>query len=135
MIMKLINSKNDLYDISLVRWAVVGSTTTVVDYLIFINLYDATGSILGSNLVASVFATSLNYLAHHNWTFKSNQQHLNSGIKYLLNTSFWLIVSSLIIKSLLVAGIDPKVAKLVPLIFSVPINYFVLDKLVFGKKV
>ena len=133
--MKLINSKNDLYDISLVRWAVVGSTTTVVDYLIFINLYDATGSILGSNLVASVFATSLNYLAHHNWTFKSNQQHLNSGIKYLLNTSFWLIVSSLIIKSLLVAGIDPKVAKLVPLIFSVPINYFVLDKLVFGKKV
>ena len=133
--MKLINSKNDLYDISLVRWAVVGSTTTVVDYLIFINLYDATSSILGSNLVASVFATSLNYLAHHNWTFKSNQQHLNSGIKYLLNTSFWLIVSSLIIKSLLVAGIDPKVAKLVPLIFSVPINYFVLDKLVFGKKV
>lgn len=133
--MKLINSKNDFYDISLVRWVVVGSTTTVVDYLIFINLYDATGSILGSNLVASVFATSLNYLAHHNWTFKSNQQHLNSGIKYLLNTSFWLIVSSLIIKSLLVAGIDPKVAKLVPLIFIVPINYFVLDKLVFGKKV
>ena len=135
MIVKLINSKNDFYDISLVRWVVVGSTTTVVDYLIFINLYDATGSIFGSNLVASVFATSLNYLAHHNWTFKSNQQHLNSGIKYLLNTSFWLIVSSLIIKSLLVAGIDPKVAKLVPLIFIVPINYFVLDKLVFGKKV
>jgi putative flippase GtrA len=131
---KLINSKNDFYDISLVRWAIVGSTTTVVDYSIFISLCDATGSIFGSNLVASVLAALLNYLAHHNWTFKSNQQHLNSGVKYLLNISFWLIVSSLIIKSLLVVGIDPKVSKLIPLIFSVPINYLVLNKLVFGKK-
>ena len=32
------------------------------------------------------------------------------------------------------SDIDPKVAKLVPLVLIVPINYFVLNKLVFKKK-
>ena len=52
-----------------------------------------------------------------------------------MNLSFWWIVSSLIIKSLLEIGIDPKFAKLVPLVFIVPVNYFVLNKIVFRKKV
>ena len=50
-----------------------------------------------------------------------------------MNLSFWWLTSSALIKSLVVLGVDPRVAKLVPLVFVVPINYFVLNKLVFKK--
>ena len=122
------------FDRSMLRWAAVGITTTAIDYVIFIALYGSTSSVFGSNLIASIFATSFNYLTHHRWTFKSDQQHVNTGVKYLLNLSFWWIVSSSIIKTLIAIGVDPKLAKLVPLILIVPVNYFVLNKIVFKKK-
>ena len=125
---------NKFFEISTIRWAVVGITTTVIDFLIFINLYSSTNSVFGSNLIASAIATSFNYLTHHRWTFKSDQQHLYSGLKYLMNLSFWWIVSSSIIQSLLLIGFDPRFAKLVPLMFIVPVNYFVLNRIVFRKK-
>ena len=127
--------KDRYFDRSMLRWAAVGITTTAIDYVIFITLYGSTSSVFGSNLIASIFATSFNYLTHHRWTFKSNQQHVNAGVKYLLNLSFWWIVSSSIIKTLIAIGVDPKLAKLVPLILIVPINYFVLNKIVFKKKI
>ena len=125
--------KNSYFDRSMLRWAAVGVTTTAIDYLIFITLYGQTNSVFGANLVAAIVATTFNYLTHHRWTFKSNQQHSRSGIKYLMNLSFWWLTSSALIKSLVVLGVDPRVAKLVPLVFVVPINYFVLNKLVFKK--
>ena len=118
----------------MLRWAAVGVSTTAIDYLIFITLYGQSNSVFGANLIAAIFATTFNYSFHHKWTFKSNQQHSTSGIKYLLNLSFWWIVSSSIIKSLLDLGVDPKFAKLVPFILIVPVNYFVLNKIVFKKK-
>ena len=119
---------------SLIRWAVVGTTTTAIDYIIFIALYMPTKSVFGANLVAAITATTFNYLMHHKWTFRSNQQHTISGVKYLVNLSFWWLTSSLIIESLIAVGIDARVAKLVPLIFTVPVNYFVLNRIVFSKK-
>ena len=119
---------------SLIRWAVVGTTTTAIDYLIFIALYMPTKSVFGANLFAAITATTFNYLMHHKWTFRSNQQHTISGVKYLVNLSFWWLISSLIITSLIAVGIDPRIAKLVPLIFIVPVNYFVLNRIVFSKK-
>ena len=130
---KIKKLKDKYFDRSMLRWATVGTGTTVIDYLIFIMLYGPTNSIFGANLIAAIVATSFNYLTHHRWTFKSNQQHSRSGIKYLVNLSFWWLTSSAIIKSLVVLGVDPRVAKLVPLVFVVPINYFVLNKLVFKK--
>jgi putative flippase GtrA len=126
--------KDKYFDPSMIRWALVGVTTTVIDYLIFITLNGPTNSIFGANLVAAIVATTFNYLTHHRWTFKSNQNHSRSGLKYLLNLSFWWLTSSTIIKSLVVVGVDPRIAKLVPLIFIVPVNYFVLNRLVFKKK-
>jgi putative flippase GtrA len=76
----------------------------------------------------------MNYFAHHRWTFKSVQNHSRSGIKYLLNLIFWWLVSTSVIKALVVLNIDPKIAKLAPLILIVPINYFVLNYVVFKKK-
>ena len=125
--------KDKHFDRSMLRWAAVGTSTTVIDYMIFIMLYGPTNSVFGANLIAAIAATLFNYLTHHRWTFNSNQQHSRSGIKYLINLSFWWLTSSAIIKSLVVSGVDPRVAKLVPLVFVVPINYFVLNKLVFKK--
>ena len=127
--------KDKYFERSTLRWAAVGITTTVIDYAIFIILYGATNSVFGSNLLAATAATTFNYLTHHRWTFKSNQQYTKSGVKYLLNLIFWWIVSSSIIKMLVDLGIDVKIAKLAPLVFIVPINYFVLNKVVFRKKV
>ena len=126
--------KDKFFDRSMLRWAVVGITTTAIDYIIFIILYGASDSVFGSNLVAAGSATTFNYLTHHRWTFKSDQQHARSVVKYLLNLIFWWIVSSSIIKMLVDLGVDVKIAKLAPLVFIVPVNYFVLNRVVFKKK-
>jgi putative flippase GtrA len=122
------------FDPAMLRWAAVGITTTAIDYILFITLFGPIDSVFVANLFAAVIATSFNYLTHHRWTFKSNQQHSRSGAKYLMNLIFWWLISSSIIKTLVEAGVDPRVAKLVPFIFIVPINYFVLNKIVFKKK-
>jgi putative flippase GtrA len=109
-------------------------TTTVIDYLIFITLYGPINSVFAVNLISSAVATSLNYFTHHRWTFKSDQNHSRSGVKYLVNLTFWWLVSTSIIKTLIVLSIDPKIAKLVPILLIAPINYFVLNKIVFKKK-
>jgi putative flippase GtrA len=126
--------KDKYFETSMLRWGAVGIATTVVDYLLFISLYGSTNSVFLSNLMAASIATSINYYTHHKWTFKSEQNHSRSGFKYLLNLIFWWFVSTSIIQALVMLNIDPKIAKLVPLMFIVPVNYFVLNKLVFRKK-
>ena len=131
---KLKALKGRFFDYSMLRWGTVGLFTTAVDYLIFINLYGPINSVFLVNLISSSTATSINYYSHHRWTFKSNQNHSKSGVKYLLNLAFWWFVSTSIIKALVVLNIDPKIAKLLPLIVIVPVNYFVLKYIVFKKK-
>jgi putative flippase GtrA len=126
---------NDKYfDYSMIRWGLVGLSTTAIDFTLFTTLYYAINSVFISNLISATVATSINYAAHHRWTFRSEQNHSKSGIKYLLNLVFWWLVSTSIIKTLVVLNIDPRIAKLIPLILIVPINYFVLNYLVFKKK-
>jgi putative flippase GtrA len=122
------------FEPAMLRWAAVGMTTTAIDYILFITLFGPINSVFIANLIAAVVATSINYLTHHRWTFKSNQQHSRSGAKYLVNLIFWWLISSSIIKILVEVGVEPRVAKLVPFVFIVPINYFVLNKIVFKKK-
>jgi putative flippase GtrA len=126
--------KNKYFDYSMLSWVLVGVTTTLIDYLIFITLYGPINSVFVVNLISSAVATSLNYFTHHRWTFKSDQDHSRSGVKYLVNLTFWWLVSTSIIKALIVLSIDPKIAKLVPILLIAPINYFVLNKIVFKKK-
>ena len=126
--------KDKYFDYSMIRWGLVGMSTTLVDYLLFISLYGPINSVFLANLISATVATFINYLTHHRWTFKSEQNHSRSGFRYLINLIFWWLVSTSIIKILLVSGLDPKVAKLVPLILIVPVNYFVLNYLVFKRK-
>ena len=126
--------KNKYFDYSMLRWVLVGVTTTVIDYLIFITLYGPINSVFAVNLISSSVATSLNYSTHYRWTFKSDQNHSRSGVKFLVNLALWWLVSTSIIKALIVLSIDPKIAKLAPILVIAPINYFVLNKIVFKKK-
>ena len=126
--------KDKYFDYSMLRWGSVGILTTALDYLLFVNLYGPINSVFIANLISASIATSINYFTHHRWTFKTNQNHSKSGAKYLLNLIFWWLVSTSIIKVLVELDIDPKIAKLVPLVLIVPINYFVLNFIVFKKK-
>ena len=134
MIQKLIALKGKYLDPSMLRWGAVGLTTFIIDYSIFLTLFHFTSSVLVPNLLSMSIATSFNYYTHHRWTFKSEQNHAKSGLKYLVNLIFWWLVSTSIIKSLLILDVDAKVAKLAPLALVIPINYFVLNKIVFKKK-
>ena len=127
--------KDKYFDYSMVRWVLVGVSTTVIDYFIFIILYGPISSVFVVNLISSTVATSLNYFTHHRWTFKSDQNHSRSGVKYLINLAFWWLISTSIIKALIVLNIDPKIAKLAPILLIAPINYFVLNKIIFKKKI
>ena len=129
------NLKDKYFNYSMVRWVLVGASTTVIDYFIFIILYGPIDSVFAVNLISSTVATSLNYFTHHRWTFKSDQNYSRSGIKFLVNLAFWWLISTSIIKALIVFNIDPKIAKLVPILLIAPINYFVLNKIIFKKKV
>jgi len=125
--------KDKYFDYSMVRWVLVGVSTTVIDYFIFIILYGPIRSVFVVNLISSSIATSLNYFTHHKWTFKSDQNYSRSGIKYLVNLVLWWLISTSIIKALIVLNIDPKIAKLAPILLIAPINYFVLNKIIFKK--
>ena len=131
---KIKRLKDKYFDYSMLRWVAVGASTTIVDYFIFITLYGVVNSVFAANLFSASVSTSINYYAHHRWTFKSDQNHSRSGLKYILNLIFWWLVSTSIIKALIVLDIDPKIAKLAPLLVIAPVNYFVLNKIVFKKK-
>jgi putative flippase GtrA len=134
IISRLRSLKDKYFDYSMIRWGLVGITTTLIDYLLFISLYGLIKSVFLANLISATVATSINYFTHHRWTFRSEQNHSRSGLKYLLNLIFWWLVSTTVIKLLVDAGVDPRIAKLVPLVLIVPVNYFVLNHLVFKKK-
>jgi putative flippase GtrA len=131
---KLKALKDKYFEWSMLRWMLVGFFTTATDYLIFISLYGPIDSVVISNFISGFVATSINYYTHHRWTFKSEQNHSKSGVRYLLNLIFWWAISTLTIKALIVLEIDPKIAKLLPILIIAPINYFVLNHIVFKKK-
>ena len=121
-------------DWSMLRWAIVGVTTFIIDYSLFLLLYGPIESVFIANFFAASVATSLNYVMHHRWTFKSEEDHSRSTFKCLLTLIFWWFVGTSILKGLIVSGLDPRLAKFLPVIIVIPFNYFVLNYLVFKKR-
>jgi putative flippase GtrA len=118
---------------SIWRWALVGTTTTIIDYMIFILLYSVITSVLVANFCAGLASVSFNYTAHYFWSFKSRSDHTMVGIKYLINLiAFWSI-STLLLKTLINTGLDPKIAKLIPIPIIAPLSFLSLRFLVFKK--
>ena len=119
---------------SMWRWALVGTTTAVIDYLIFISLYSVIVSVLIANFCAGLFSITFNYLAHYFWSFKSQADHSKSGLKYLLNLVIFWSAGTFLLKALITSGIDPKIAKLIPIPFIAPLSFLSLKFYVFKKK-
>ena len=115
------------------RWALVGVTTTVIDYVIFISIYSVITSVLVANFFAGLVSIGFNYSAHYFWSFKSQTDHTKAGLKYLINLiTFWSI-STLLLKILITAGLDPKIAKLMPILIIAPLSFISLRFFVFKK--
>jgi putative flippase GtrA len=130
---KLKALKDKYFDWSMIRWMLVGLLTTTIDYLIFISLYGPINSVVVANFISGFVSTSINYYTHHRWTFKSDQEHSKSGTKYLVNLIFWWVVSTFIIKILIFLNIEPRIAKLIPIFFIAPLNYILLNYVIFQK--
>ena len=118
---------------SLLRWALVGVTTTVIDYILFISIYSVISSVLIANFFAGLVSLSFNYSAHYFWSFKSQTDHSTAALKYLINLiTFWSI-STLLLKILITSGLDPKIAKLIPIPIIAPLSFISLRFFVFKK--
>ena len=118
---------------SLFRWASVGVSTVVIDYIIFISLYSVITSVLVANFFAGLVSIGFNYSAHYFWSFKSQTDHTKAGLKYLINLiTFWSI-STLLLKILITSGFDPKIAKLMPIPIIAPLSFISLKFFVFKK--
>jgi putative flippase GtrA len=118
---------------SLWKWALVGVTTTVIDYTIFISIYSVITSVLIANFFDGLVSIGFNYSAHYFWSFKSQTDHTKAGLKYLVNLiTFWSL-STLLLKTLITAGIDPKIAKLIPIPIIAPLSFISLKFFVFKK--
>ena len=118
---------------SLLRWAIVGVSTAAIDYIIFISLYSVITSVLVANFFAGLVSIGFNYSAHYFWSFKSQTDHTKSGLKYLINLiTFWTI-STLLLKILITSGLDPKIAKLIPIPIIAPLSFISLKFFVFKK--
>jgi putative flippase GtrA len=120
---------------SMWRWAIVGTISAGIDYLVFISMYSMITSVLVANFLAGVFSITFNYLAHYFWSFKSEVDHGKSGSKYLLNLIIFWSLGTLLLKSLITSGIDPKIAKLIPIPFIAPLSFLSLKFFVFKKRV
>ena len=119
---------------SIFRWGLVGTSTAAIDYLIFILTYSKFASVIIANFCAGVISISLNYFSHYSWTFKSTAIHSKSGTKFLINLiTFWSI-STFLLKLLINSGIDPKIAKIIPIFAIAPLSFLSLKFIVFRKK-
>ena len=118
---------------SIWRWSLVGVTTAIIDYTIFISMYSVITSVLIANFFAGLLSIGFNYTAHYFWSFKSQTDHVKACLKYLINLiTFWSL-STLLLKALISAGIDPKIAKLIPIPIIAPLSFISLRFFVFKK--
>jgi putative flippase GtrA len=132
--MEVISSLLNKYG-SLWRWALVGVTTTIIDYTIFISMYSVISSVLIANFFAGLLSIGFNYIAHYFWSFKSQTDHTKAGLKYLINLiTFWSL-STILLKALITAGVDPKIAKLIPIPIIAPLSFISLRFFVFKKSI
>ena len=122
---------NRYFNRSWFRWVLIGVSTFSIDYILFLSLYKISNSVVISNFFSAGLATLLNYILNYNWSFHSEKIKVKSSIKYFLNLIFWWLISTTIIAILIIYKVSPEIAKIAPMIFIVPVNYFILKLFVF----
>lgn len=117
----------------MLRWFLVGGVTVGIDWFIFVSLYPRIGSVALTNLISGSFSTAFNYFAHHRWTFKSDQRHVQSGVRYAIALFFLFLVNTALVKGFIGVGVVPGVAKLAAAVIQAPVSYLVLKRMVFRR--
>jgi putative flippase GtrA len=118
---------------SMWRWALVGIITNMTDYCLFLFLYSLVASVLVANFFSGLVSLTINYLAHYFWSFKSTSDHMQSGKRYLLNLAAFWSFGTVILKLLILSGIDPYIAKIIPIFIIAPLSFISLNYFVFKK--
>ena len=129
MLQKLVNSLLQFGDIY--RWAFVGVTTFLIDYLIFLFIFSSNDSVYIANFFSGLVSIFFNYMAHYFWSFKSRSNHSKSGIKYLINLILFWSLGTFLLKFLILSGIEAKYAKLIPVPIIAPLSFISLRFFVF----
>ena len=118
---------------SMWRWGLVGTLTAVIDYFIFLFLYSLIPSVLFANFFSGLVSLTFNYLAHYFWSFKSASDHKQSGVRFLINLVVIWSLGTVFLKILITSGIDPHIAKIIPVLASAPLSYLSMNYFVFKK--
>jgi putative flippase GtrA len=117
------------------RWAFVGITTFLIDYLIFLYIFSINNSVYIANFYSGLISISFNYMAHYFWSFKSKSNHSKSGIKYLINLILFWSLGTFLLKLLISSGIEAKYAKLIPIPIIAPLSFISLRFFVFKSQI
>ena len=128
----IINKLIDRYR-AMWRWATVGASTAVIDYILFVFLYSIVSSVVVANLLSGLVALSFNYTLQYFWSFNSQRDHKQSGFRYLINLVVIWSFGTLLLNFLISSGIEPHIAKVIPIFITAPgsflsMNYFVFKK-------
>ena len=113
------------------KWLIVGFSSLILDVYVFKLVFDRTEKVLLSNFLAALSSTVFNYLMHYFWTFSSLTKHRESLLRYILNICVIWIVGTGLIKTLIVIGSTPLLAKLIAMALVLPVNYFSLKIFVY----
>ena len=117
---------------SMHRWALVGTVTFLIDYVLFLAIYSANNSVYTANFCSGLISITFNYFAHYIWSFKSYSHHSRTGVKYLVNLILFWTLGTLILKSLII-NLEAKYAKLISIPIIAPLSFLSLKFFVFRR--
>lgn len=132
--MHILINRLDIFNETILRWALVGFLTFIIDYISFLVFYINLNNVLFSNFSAAIISITFNYLSHFFWTFKSQTSHYYSSYRYFLNLLLFWILSTILLSLLISVGVDAMVAKFIPIIVIAPISFLSLKFIVFRRK-
>jgi putative flippase GtrA len=91
--------------VSFVRFAVVGTLATGIQYLILIALvHGAKAHPTGASSIGFVASSAVNYVLNYHYTFRSNRRHGPAAVKFALLAGVGLLLNAAIVQVLIGAG-------------------------------
>jgi putative flippase GtrA len=116
------------------RWILVGGTSVSLDWAIFALVYLASNSILLSNTISIFLSSTFNFACHKRWTFQDNGKFSDRTARYILNQFVNYLVSTVLIKTLSLSGVNPILLKPIVISIVAPVNFLSLKYFVFALK-
>jgi putative flippase GtrA len=116
------------------KWAVVASTTFLLDLTVFVILIGILGSAILANTISFLLSSTFNFALHRLWTFDSKAAVVQSLYRYIVWIISSSVLSSFFVIEFIAIGFDPGISKVVSAVLLLPINYHVGKLCIFSKK-